>query len=613
MNNSFSKHIDLINSSLGVDIHVHNDYFVASGARFKEFKRVISYLDKSFDIEDELSANRSLNCIAMLYRSEPDPTYGNFTWTADKHIYFNDETGEFDDDGVFVASSKIKVKMPWGTAHINKKNRVKPVFNIEGMETGFLVINSTSDAKLLAFEPENTRLINHDSTNHTAIVIKTFTYHRAYTKTKNTVTSEMIPSLIEWCSAGVITQVKSAVTHEIKIASSIIKNPTTLTIAPLRINKMTPIALVDKVIHRMSSREATEAIKEVVSACARLGKPIPENIASMIASRSNLDTKISDTDKKFVFGILDMFFIVSKGFSTIISERYGNAQYVYASANDNASARRLAKKIKSIDTVSDMVSHMPIDDMIAVVHEYIRDYVGTSESSVSDMCYEFDNVRMFFKYGKREIRFESTNLKTVSKNTKWIIADRASYKGKNLVNRAKSYLFIFNSLKDANTALRSTYGLALAILFDIEYRVSVYYTTKVGKVNAKRYFCSRAFNPISSVGKDPDLLTLKDGEFAFINEGREDYHPNIKQKVVFVEHEEDADIVMSQESFGPAKYVMSRRLEGTHPDKLYARFFRDCLTMISSQYSDHDHLKTHLENEDNFYNLVSNIRMNLIK
>lgn len=143
MNSIFDSKIDLISQVFDLNIRMHNGYFIVNNLRFSSFKRLVLYVGKSFEMEDYLLPNRPLSSLANIYKEEPDVEFLNFEWTSSKHLHLVESNGYFDGDENFIATCNFTIAMPWGIAHIKRTNRLRMLYNMEGMEAGFMIDHRT--------------------------------------------------------------------------------------------------------------------------------------------------------------------------------------------------------------------------------------------------------------------------------------------------------------------------------------------------------------------------------------------------------------------------------------------------------------------------------------
>ena len=587
INKAFIKHLDKINSTLGLDVVIRNDLFVLDNAYFTNFKRMIGYADKSFEIIDHMKDNRALNCIMSAYGKEETPEFANYEWTSSSHKYLNDDNVYVDENGSYVAIRDFRIEMSWGIAFVKKSNRLISVYTVDGLETGVLITNSVTDPVVFCPDLNYIRPLNYDPASAKAVLQKVYTSKSLTLVSTNIMPAVLVSSLVNLCKAGVINDISCSGPQERLLTVAFVREATPPSLPYLRVNGMNVLSLVDKYILSMSNKEIRSAVTLAMDASVSLNVPIPKVIAGVMASRSQTKACVPKDVKLFVFNILDTFFTVARFSYPVISERYGKKDYHYRSIADNNAARKIAKNIRRIDGASDKLSAIPLADIISIIHEYVQSE-HTPEKPAEE-GFSFGGVTMFTNYKDSCLRFSTVPGEHVTKSARWIGSHRWQPTPREATARAETYNFIFKESSDMQKAVMATYGLALATLMDVKYEIKVCAISKLAKKNTIRFFESTGFNPFSLVVKEAGILTMKYNDICVVNENNTHMYPGSKRKLIFVSHESDADICMSELQPSSAQYSQTYRLSTCTPDKRYIFDFAEVLTRMVTTFPTDGH------------------------
>ncbi len=602
-NKFIAANLDSINDALELDISVNNNFFVTDGLFFNSFRRVVSYKNKDFEIEEAMKPNRALNHLASVYRDEPLHEFLNFEWTSRRHLFLNDNNGYFE-KGTFVATTDFKITMSWGVEHIAKHSRLAFIYSVEGFETGICIATSRKEARLYCPDIGSVRFINHTTPLSKVRIFKAFTSKRMQSKILNIAILDMIPSVLNSCLAGLTIDISADPSIELKLAIAISDRQDVCELKYLRVNNIRPTDLIAKCIHMMSEKHMRIAIKNVVSACAKASLKIPPPIAALLAS-SNKKGRTDEKSKSFICNTLDVFFDVEVGQNVVFQEKYGNRIYTYKGRKDIGTAKAITRNMLDIPVIKDQLNKLKQTEVINIIHEYIARVHSPIDDNMDS--FSFGGLSLLLDYKNSAIKVSAVDKKHMTKAARWIVSSRTGSMPKNTNSRAKTYLFLFLSTEDADRALRSTYGLAIATLLDVSFEIKVFSSTIKGINNIRRYFTSSAFSPLDITIHDPEKICVNNIDVALVNQDRVDFFPGIKRKIVIVEKEQDADICFFGDEISKTKAVQTYSLPTSPPNKAYIYLFTKALKLLTSTYSDRAHAVAHLSNKANMDSFTENL------
>ena len=207
------ENIEDINSALGLKIFFRNGLLIFDNIPFTNMRRLIGFADKTFEMAEMMKPNRLLSHLAYSYNAEAPSEFSNFEWTSGKQTYLNDKNG-YVSDGVFIAIRDFTISMSWGTASIKRTNRLKPIYTVDGMETGVLIVGSRIEPTLYCPKEGYLLPINYSSKSTKAVINKTYSIQTLTSTAPNIMPTCMIASLMTLCRAELITSAISGTSND---------------------------------------------------------------------------------------------------------------------------------------------------------------------------------------------------------------------------------------------------------------------------------------------------------------------------------------------------------------------------------------------------------------
>ena len=584
---------------MSTNITITGDMYIVDGLYFKNFKRMISHLGIEDDLMDSMRQHRALYSLARHYKSYPEPAYDNFAWQGAKGEYFTRQNVYRDGDA-YVANVDFRIRMPWGMIDIKKTNRIQPAYTMEGFDTGIILVRSRSDAEVFCPDKSMLRFINHDTNAMKASILSSYITKRASSEVKNIVISDMFPSLLNACKAGLVSEISCAKSKERAFAKVLLLDRDAMAVSHLRINGVTPVLFIAQYISVLTNKEVRIGVQNGIFACRETGEAIPDIFASLLAINAEMPSPVAPEIKAFIFKTVDAFYSISYGYRTSVTEKFGGTVHVYTGKSDNKTARKVASAITSLPVIKDELKDIKIKDVVSLVHEYLGAKRKTNASDNSSI--EFGGVDMVMDFTNGALVFNDIGNKSVS--ARWLSSPNLGRKPTGHASRAMTFKYIFSSTEDAQRALRGTYLMSLSVLFDVPCRIAVSANTTKAARNVVRYFSSTAFNTFSSSFKHPDIMSFSGREVAVIMEREEADFGGLTHKIVILRDEEDAEIDFYTGALSPAKSTSLYNLQVTNPDKWYIYYLGKMLKELAEEYSDMEQLKAHMSIGDNLKRFV---------
>jgi len=589
---SIVENLDFLGEIINKEIKVFGNYYIVDGLCFTNIKRLVGYAGKSFEVPDIIKSNTILRKMSRAYDNEPEPEYTNFEWSSLRSRYFTDDNVHHDDQGFIIASRRFPITSSWGNIQVEKFSKLIPLFTIDGLETGMLILRRTVWPKVFSPTLDYLRPINFASHKPDAFLLGKITSKTSLRRKYNVFTMEMIPSLFTMCKAGMIIQITahSSTTKNLAVAMS--QDKELLSVPYLSINKKSSIDFISENILKFTNKELGLAIDNVVEACYALGEKIPAPVANILADRSKMIVRISEETRQFVFHLIESFFTVVKTSYTAVSEKYGDKNYVYGGAKDIRTARAIVKKITNIDKVSDVLAKVQKRDLISLVHEYLNKDFPTDNTK--NESYLFGGISMIMDYEHDRIIFANVDDKVLHKSEKWLI-DAKMKRGAFLAkNRPKVLRSVFLTPDSEINALRASYILAVSAMLDIECSIKIYGQGRYEYRAGLLFFNSPSFNPFHLVVKSPRVLKLKMNDVGYFTEDEAKEFGDIKRKIIFVNKEDDTDIHFRGREASPSDKTSVYRLRGRQPDKRYIVNFYKTLELIVKNFVSKEHAANYL-------------------
>ena len=591
MKNVFVDNIDFINEFLGLELSFRNGMFISDRLFFYSIKNVFLYYDKTFEAEKLMKKGSPLDMLRTAYQREAEPKLLNYEWKSISSNFLNDTNGYFDKDRIFIATKEFELRASWGRQIVQKKNRLKYVYTLDGYETGVMVIRNAKDA--IVFSPTKSYLkpINYDINDRRAFLRSFYTTRNTAIVKHNVFVSEEIDSLLEFCRAGLLTSITTGTNKESDLVLKIVHKDNPEYYKDLFINKKNVMYLVNKYIDKMSAKDTILAVSSVVKMCKETGFKIPEKVASLSILHTNLIPRVSKKIHDFVFNILDTYYVLTKSSPVVLSEKYGPREYYYMGPSDYIIAKQIVSSIRRIQGVKDSLKDISIQDMIFLVHDYIENEYTPIESF--EESYQFSGVKMQIDYTNSRILFFSLEGKRVGRQARYLLAHKKLSKEYVKVHREDTFSYLFKDKKNSSRAIISTYAFSIASILDIPYSIKIFAVRKMDKRNILRFFEAPAFNIAEASFKNADVKNISSKDIVIASNGEEVMY---NRSIIITEN--DADIHMKNKSFSDVERAYCSSLSHINPDRHYVYGLARVLNGIAEQFNTVEDAREALSDKD---------------
>lgn len=588
--------LDIFSEIIGKEIKVVGSYYVVDGLYFTNFKRLVAYTGKTFEVEDAIKNNTILKKVKRAYKNEKEPEYPNFEWATLKSRYFTDENIHYDKQGYPIASRAFSITSSWGEIEITRWNKLVSLFTIDGLETGMIILRRTVAPKVFAPTLDYLRPINFTPDKPVGWLLGNLSSRTALTARPNIFTIDMIPSLLTMCKAGMIMQIKAHKPTTKKLAVAMSQDKELLSVPYLSINKKSTIDFIAENIVDFSNKETDFCISNVVNACYTIGRKIPKAITDVLATRSNMSASVSEETRQFVFNIMESFFTVVKTSYIAVNEKYGDKSYIYKGKDDAQTARTIADKISKIDTVSKILAKTQKRDIVALIHEYLNQDFPVSE--VKNDSYSIGKLSMTIDYDYDRIIFANTTKKALQEPEKWLIDAQLHHNCNIVKHRPKILKAIFANPESEINAIRATYMLAIASMLDIECTIKIYGQTKYDHNAGMAFFNCPSFNILNLKIKSPKTDRIRKNDIGFFTEADAKDFMDVKRKIILVNNPKDADIHLKSKASSQSDRISVYRLPKRRVEKRYIVFFYRTLELLAKTFVSKEHAADYLSDPD---------------
>jgi hypothetical protein len=590
--------LEYINDCIDTNITIENGLYVAEDVFFKNINRAIDFVGKTFEVADLMSGEKCLNVLRSKIKKEKNE-YLSFKWVDIKDSVLNDSIVEKDENGVFKVKKDTKVSSDFGDIGLRKGNRLIPIYTVDSMEAGVLVVYGIRPARVFSPDADIIKFLNYDKDYGKAAITSSFSHKTLKVKKKNLVVYEMIPSLINHCKAGLIHTVTGSMASEKEFARLCSFDIDMISNSHTRINGKTILSAISEHITSFTTKDARNAAFNVTTSCKKSGKKIPQKVADVLASLSKPNARIDDNVRSFIFGVIDSFFYVTRNNRVVFTDKYSSVAYEYCGTADHGTARRIAKDIKRLPSVELELKDITLDDVIFAVHEYAKTENLLPDDSPD--AFVFNGISMYLDFDNSELVFNDVDEKKKTKSSVWLSTIKWKKIRKTKRERIETYKYLFESDEDAHRALASIFAMNVASLLDIEFHDTVSVPRKTSRTTLKNLYSSPAFNFLGI--PTPPSVTLDKFQHKIQVLLNGDEKRSKTTLTVYVDDDSKAAYSLYTGVLSQGKSTRLYNLKTVAPTKSSVAAFRKILVSIVESYEDMDQCKEHLSIRDNLISL----------
>ena len=600
MHKKLVEALDIIGDIIGEKLEYRNGLIVSGDMFFYSLKHALSHFDKFEEVEDELRPNHLLSHVSRYYNSEPEYDYPSFEWTSIKHRFLTHENVDMVDPRTYRAKKGFWIETNFGSHYVKATNMIVLLSSVDGIETGCMITKSNGQPTILAPDKGYLRLMNPNGSRRVTIN-GSFTNKQVGMKKTNIGVVEMFDSIINYMLAGLIVTIKVVPRHEFTFAKAIAKKGEILSDPSIRINKKHPIDIVSENIMRFTTFDMKESVSEITKACRVMGRVIPAPIRDAIALYSNKPVGVDENTKKFIIGVLEDFYAISRAEITMLTERFGHKRLEYKPSTANATALRIARTLKSMSGVKEALSDLSSESVAMVIHEYMSIGRNLSDNKDRDGWCSFHGTNMLLDFKNDTLKFDDNANTKIGKIARWMMESIWSKPPSSTRKRATTFKPMFNSDKDAKMALREAMALNIAHCIGVPFIVSSYAYTQAGYRHMQKYMSSKAFNLLEFSVKIAGVATsIGANDVVIVSESEQEKYDNDRM-VVMRERASDDVIVLSPTITMDRLNNNTHRLPEVYPTRYYAYVMTKIFMKITSVYEDIEQARSHMRNRDNIY------------